>query len=134
MKSTCLALAAALAAAALAADAAPTQAPTASAAGTGLPRGACFFTNDIRNHTIADARTLYIRTNREKVYRATMGHDCMAASLSHDTLIVRSFGVNQVCKPIDLNVSVRGGSRCIAQSIVQLTPAEVEAIPERIRP
>jgi hypothetical protein len=41
-----------------------------------------------------------------------------------------------VCKPIDLDITVAaaGPSKCIVSSIAKLSPAEVAALPKKMRP
>lgn len=112
----------------------PSGSAQASVANVRLPAGACFRTEDIERHVIANAHTLYLRTRDQKAYQAVMGSDCFASALSSDALVIRTYGASTVCRPHDLDVSRVGGTRCIAQSITMLTPAEVAAIPERLRP
>ncbi|MCR5874611.1 DUF6491 family protein [Phenylobacterium sp. J426] len=107
-------------------------------AGASLSGADCFRTMDIRNHTVVNNQTLMVRVNRGEVYRVTMAGSCLAGSISSDPLIIRQPpGSAIVCKPIDLDIGIaRGGveSRCIVESIVRASPAEVEALPRRLRP
>lgn len=106
--------------------------------GAYLSSGDCFRTSDIRNHTIGDGETLYLRVNRGDVYRVGMRGACLAGAISSDPLVMRQPpGSPIVCKPIDLDVAVNKGgfeSPCIVDSIVRLTPPEVDALPRRLRP
>jgi hypothetical protein len=116
---TCLALAGA---AALAAPAAA------------QPSSPCFMTRDLRNHTVADAHTLYFDVGGRAVYRATMSNNCLASAVSSDPIVLRDqAGTGRICKPIDLDVGVNG-TRCIAQSLTRLTPEEAAALPRKVRP
>jgi hypothetical protein len=122
---------------AIAARPSPLATP-APAAGTGLPSGQCIRTHDIRNHTIADNRTLLIDVNGKATYRVTMSGACLAGAMSSDPIITRNPpGSAIVCKPIDFDVAIsRGGfpSQCIVESIVRMTPEEVAALPRKLRP
>jgi hypothetical protein len=107
-------------------------------AGASLSGADCFRTMDIRNHTVVNSQTLMVRVNRGEVYRVTMAGSCLAGTISSDPLIIRQPpGSAIVCKPIDLDIGIaRSGieSRCIVESIVRASPAEVEALPRRLRP
>lgn len=98
----------------------------------------CFRTSDIRNHTIGDARTLYLRVGRGEVYRVGMSGACLAGAIDSDPLVMRQPpGSPIVCRPLDLDVGVsKGGfeSPCIVGSIVRLTPAEADALPRKLKP
>jgi hypothetical protein len=93
----------------------------------------CFAADRILDHKIADARTLYVETDRRVVFRVTMANDCMQSATSDAPLGVLQFGRSRVCKAKDFDVSVRG-RRCVASRIEQLTKAEVAALPARSRP
>jgi hypothetical protein len=106
------------------------------------PADGCFRTHDIGNHQIADDRTLYINVNNRDIYRLTMANSCLAGAMSTDPLVMREPpGAPYACRPIDLDISVVHGSLpngiptpCIVQSMARLTPAEVAALPPRLRP
>lgn len=131
------ATAAILSTAAIAASSNPALSP-APPKGTGLAAGQCIRSHDFRNHTIADGRTLLIDYNGQATYRLTMAGSCLAAATSSDPIITREPpGTQWVCKPIDLDISVAiNGFRtpCIVDSIVKMTPAEVAALPRRLKP
>jgi len=94
----------------------------------------CVRSQDIRNHTVGDSRTMYFDVNGKWVYRATMSNNCLAAAVSSDPIVMRQVGGSgYICKKIDLDLSVRG-SRCIVDSWKRLTPAEAAALPKKIRP
>jgi hypothetical protein len=110
----------------------------APAAGTGLASGQCFRTQDIRNHTIVGDRTLLLNVRGKDYYRVTMVGSCLAGAIPSDPIITRQPpGSPIVCKPIDLDIGIgRDGfeTRCIVESIVPMTPAEVAALPPRLKP
>jgi len=101
------------------------------------PARACFYRRDIRNHTVGDAHTLYLDVGGRDVWRVSMSNGCLAAAASSDPIILRNqTGDPSVCRPIDLDISISTGgvSRCIVSSIARLTPAEVAALPKKMRP
>ncbi|MCR5877259.1 hypothetical protein [Phenylobacterium sp. J367] len=107
--------------------------------GTRLASGDCFRTSDIRNHTIADNRTLLIDVQGRGAYRIGMSGACLAGATSSDPLIMRSPpGSTIACAPIDLDIGVRhvGGytSPCIPESVMKLSEAQVAALPAKLRP
>lgn len=145
MKSAFTPVAAALALAACSAYPPPPPPPGAAPllpppppSGAGLAGGDCFRTSDIRNHTVVNAQTLLIRVNRGEVYRVSMGGACLAGAISSDPLIMRQPpGSSIVCRPLDLDIGIsKTGfeSRCIVDSIVRMSPAEVSVLPRRLRP
>ena len=133
-----LILASAICAAALTGAAGPRTASvqgvdTAAAAGSRQ----CFARRDVRNHTVGDARTLYLDINGREVWKVQMSNSCLASAVSSDPLIFRNdTGSQSVCRPIDLDITVSaaGPSRCIVSSISKLTAAEVAALPKKMRP
>ena len=145
-----LTLVALIGAAAVGADAAPLPAPGADRSPAYAPStpamvrtaatsdaGQCFKRRDIRNHTVGGPKTLYLDVAGRDVYRIEMRNSCLASAVSSDPLILRNdTGGQSVCKPIDLDITVSaaGPSRCIVSSITRLTPAEVAALPRKMRP
>ena len=111
--------------------------PAVDAALTSTGAGKCFYRRDVRNHTVGDAHTLYLDIAGREVWRVQMSNACLASAVSSDPLIIRNqTGGQSVCKPIDLDIAVSaaGESRCIVAGISRLTPAEVAALPKKMRP
>ena len=115
-----------------------TVAVAAKDAPAGAPARQCFRQHDIRNHTVADSRTLLVDYNGKATYRVTMAGACLAGAVSSDPIITRQPpGQSLICKPIDMDVSIsKGGfvTPCIVQSVVKLEPGEVAALPRRLKP
>lgn len=128
--------AAAIGSAAIAAK--PSPLGPAPASGSGLPSGQCFRSHDMRNHTIADSRTLLVKVEGKGVYRVTMKGACLAGATASDPLVTRSPpGSTFICKPIDMDVSVSMGgfaSPCIVDSVAKMAPEEVAALPKKLKP
>ena len=102
------------------------------------PAESCFRSSDIRNHTIADGRTLYLSTSHREVFRVGMSGSCLSGTMPGDPLVIQSTpGSMMICRPVDFDVGIsRHGmtSPCIVDSITKLTPAQVSALPRKLRP
>lgn len=114
--------------------------PPAPPAGTRLASADCFRSTDIRNHTIGDKRTLFLDVRGKGAYRVGMSGACLAGAFPSDFLVTRQPpGSSLICAPIDMDVAIAktgGGfeTPCIVESIVRLTPAQVAALPPKLRP
>ena len=96
--------------------------------------GKCFWTRDLRNHTVGDAHTLYFDVNGRSVYKVVTSNDCLAGATSSDPLVMLDrASTGQICNKMDLDIGVRD-ARCIVSSIAKLTPEEIAALPKHIRP
>jgi hypothetical protein len=94
----------------------------------------CFWPRDLRNHTVGDDHTLYFDVGGRAVYRVTTSGACLAGTVSSDPIVLRQRGGGgQICRPLDLDISVRG-ARCIVSSLTKLTPEETAALPKKVRP
>jgi len=140
MKPAIIALAvlgtAAVATAALAAKESPLG--PAPPAGTGLPKGQCIRSHEIRNHTVADHQTLLIDVNGSATYRVTVGGACLGGAVTSDPIVTRQPpGSHIICKPIDMDLAIsknRFERQCIVRSIVKLSPEELALVPKKLRP
>jgi len=122
---------------------APGLPATPAAATTSFVPSRCFRTHDITNHTIGDDHTLYFSVNHRDVYRVDMAGACLAGATSSDPLVMREPpGTPYACRAIDLDISiVHGGlttggipTPCIPHQLTPMSPAEVAALPPRMRP
>ena|SRR5258706_1454661 len=94
----------------------------------------CIYTRDLRNHTVGDDHTLYFDVGGRSVMKAVMSNNCLAGATSSDPIVLRDqVGTGRICHKLDLDVGVRG-SRCIVDSMTMLTPAEVAALPRKVKP
>ena len=133
---------AAAAAASFAAYAAQSAGQPEPAGAYGSPASAtapaCFRVRQLHNHTVGDPHTLYLNYDNRAVYRVTMASACLAAATSSDPIIIKNrTGSDEICKPIDLDISVAAGglpTHCIVASIDRLSPEEAAALPRRLRP
>jgi len=129
-----------LAGAGLTACAADRQMRSASASDLGAnvsDTNACFRTSQMRNHKVVDDRTIHV-DGGNGVYRITTSNACFSATGPGDPLVIKTTADSgMVCKPIDLDLSVsRTGfvSPCIVSAIARMTPAEVAALPPKLKP
>jgi hypothetical protein len=96
--------------------------------------GDCFWTRDLRNHSVADAHTLYFDLAGRAIYRVDTGDACLAGMTSSDPIVLHDrASTGRICGKADLELSARGG-RCIIANMTKLTPEEAAAIPRRFRP
>lgn len=94
----------------------------------------CFWTRDLRNHTVGGDHTLYFNVSGRDVYRITTSDNCLSGMSSSDAIVLRDrTNSGQICNKLDLDLSARG-SRCIVSDMTKLTPAEAAALPRRIKP
>src|SRR5688500_5564165 len=112
----------------------PPPGPPLPPPGAAMAPGQCFRTADIRAHTVGDDQALYLRVGRNEVWRVGMRGGCLAGSTSSDPLVIRNPpGRARVCAPLDFDVGIsRFGSPaipCSVDSIYQLSPAEIDALP-----
>ena len=116
---------------------AATSVPGVDTATTAASANVCFKRRDVRNHTVGGPKTLYLDVAGRDVYRIEMSNSCLASAVSSDPLIFNNQTSTQsVCKPMDLDITVSaaGPSKCIVSSISKLSPAEVAALPKKMRP
>ena len=111
--------------------------PVAAQDGGPQDKVPCFWGRDVRNHTVGDAHTMYFDVNGRDTYKVTMSNACLAGAVSSDTIVVkRASGSGNICRAMDLDIGVLAGgpSRCIVSGLAKMTPAEVDALPKKLRP
>lgn len=100
--------------------------------------GSCFRLSDMGNHKAADSQTLYVAVGRKDVWRFDMNGACLSGVGFGDPLVVTpTGGAGLICKPLDLDIKVSHMgmlSPCMLKSMTKLTPAEVEALPKKLKP
>ena len=94
----------------------------------------CFFTRYLRGHTVGeDGHTLFFNVDGKWTYRVTTTGACLAGVTPSDPIVLRDRSQGRICKPIDLDLAVRG-NRCIVSGLIRLTPAEASTLPKRLQP
>lgn len=134
MKLVTMTLGAALAAVstlALAASGAPLPPPPAP--GTGLADEDCLLMKDVRNHKVADQRTLLVDVFGKGVYRFNMASGCLRSAVSSDPIGIRAVGREKVCRPKQIDIGARSGV-CIVDSIDRLSAEQAAALPRGLKP
>ena len=110
-------------------------APTAAKAD---PPRQCFRISDWNGWRAPDARTLYIRVGVRDIWKIGLASECSMLKSPSSHLVTRVRGSDQVCAPIDLDLSVQdsGGFNegCFVESIRPLTAAEAAALDPKNRP
>src|SRR5580698_4318128 len=100
----------------------------------------CFRFGEVRNWVAPDPRTLYFRVYTNRYYRVDLANECSPLRMQGARLIVRSFGPDLICAPVDLNLRAAESGPgdipepCFVKSITRLSPDEVAALPKRAKP
>jgi hypothetical protein len=102
------------------------------------PAEPCFAAQDVvRYHGHGD-RMLILRTRTDRYYAVGFVGACPNVLRPDASIVVQAQGgSDQVCRPIDLKVTVTAGGfplTCAIASITPLAPEEVAALPDKDRP
>lgn len=121
---------------ALAAAAIPAQAAFAATTGN---QSTCIDMRRQASWKAADEKTLYIVQNKSSVYAVEFANGCPRMDSPFAKFIdVQRSGSSWICTPIDLDIRVSEtpgfSTACLATGIRQLTPAEIAALPKKIKP
>ncbi len=130
-KMIAFALAASLSAVTTAAIAAPAE--------KGQTTTRCFRSSEFQNWKAADAKTIYIRVGMNRYYRLDLAAPCSSLKSPGAFLITKIRGANTICSAIDWNLHVATSwdgipQACIVKKMTELTPAEVKALPRKLKP
>ncbi len=114
-------------------------AATTAHAATSEPRENCFPAGTWQAWSAADhGDVLYFRVHTNTIYRVDLSPGSHVFKNIGYFLVNDVRGSNWICRPTDLNLSLRGKNGfdkpLIATSMRKLTPAEVAAIPRRDLP
>ncbi len=97
----------------------------------------CFLPRQVTNFRFADDDTVYVRSQRRDVYRLTTT-GCLDGEASLSIALLPAGGGSRLCPSdrvdIALSPNTIGPNPCRARVEGLLTPAEVEALPDRARP
>ena len=99
----------------------------------------CFFVSEFNNWKAADEKTLYIRVGVKRFFRLDLAASCRTAMWPDATMINKWRGSTSVCSALDwdLKVSQRAdgfGQPCLVSKMTELTPAEADALPSKVKP
>lgn len=113
--------------------------PAGDGATTSGP-GPCFYASQVRNFRTDRADTLYVRAARDGVYRLDTFGGCPDLDGAVALSLVRRFGgTDRLCGGDQVQVVINQPSPtfsapCYARVTELVTPEELEALPERVRP
>jgi hypothetical protein len=101
--------------------------------GAELAKGDCILVNEIRNHTVLDQDTVLFDVRHKGVYRVDTAQACFRSAVSSDPISFNTRGREKICKASQLGLQARSGW-CGARSLVKLSPGEVAALPQKLKP
>ena len=110
----------------------------AAAAKPAKPARQCFYLSDWRGWSAPNKDTLYLKVRGKDVYKVDLayGSNQLTWPGTHLVSVVR--GVDSVCGPLDLDLSVSDGFGMAipirAKTITKLTPDQIAALPKKDRP
>lgn len=128
------------AAALIAVSACAPVAPGAGASETAArtPRQ-CFDADRVQNFRADSSRVLYIRTQTNRVYALSPSAGCEELTDAMGIALLPGRGPQRLCEGDWTQVAIQGAlspgaAACRARIDRQLTEAEIEALPDRLRP
>lgn len=104
------------------------------------PKRSCFPLYEMRGWKAADARTIYIAVDPDRIFRLDLAQDCALLRTPVAHLITNVRGSELVCTAVDWDLAVSEGppagmpERCIVKEMTLLTPEEAAALPATLRP
>lgn len=113
----------------LAADAQPSTKPAPS----------CFFSIDWNGWKASpDSKSIYIRVGIHDIYRLDLSAACPELQMPDARLITKIRGSDSICSPLDIDLRVSDmhgfATPCIVSAITPLSPADVAAMPAKLKP
>jgi hypothetical protein len=101
-------------------------------------RSSCFLSRDWAGwKPSADSRSIYIHVNMHDYFRLDLSGACPQLQDPTAHLVTHSTS-DWVCHPLDLDLKVADtqgfATPCIVSKISPMSPAEVEALPKKLRP
>lgn len=110
-----------------------------SAAATARTPRQCFDVDRIQNFRSDGDDVLYVRTNNNRVYALTPSAGCQDLQDAMGIALLPGGGPDRICDGDWVHVAIQGAvspsaASCRARVDRQLTEAEIEALPTRLRP
>ena len=115
----------------------PALADIAAPDAAAKPARVCFSLSDWQGWSAPDRDTLLMRVRNRDVYRVELSHGTSQLTSPGVHLVSVVRGIDQVCRPHDLDLRVSDGMFAMpimAKSITKLTKEEIAALPKRDRP
>jgi len=99
----------------------------------------CFNIRDWNGWTVSpDAKSMYIRTGVNRIYRLDFANECRAAQGIGVHLVSRIRGSSFICSPLDLDLKFAQGhgfgTPCFVKTITPLSPEQAAALPRGLKP
>ena len=100
----------------------------------------CFSLSDWRGWKADGDQTLYLKVRMHDVYRVDLSEKENFLNAPNMHLVTKSYGSDMVCNPLDLDIRLADSispafaSHLFIKAITKLTPEEIEALPEKVRP
>lgn len=103
------------------------------------PREHCFFSNQLDNWKAADPKTIYLRVSMNRYFRLDLSGRCQTLMEPGAFLITKIHGADSICSSVDWDLHVATSwhdipEACIVKRMIELTPAEAEALPKKVKP
>ena len=96
----------------------------------------CFLPSEVNGWRSGGDRTVYVGVSVRRVFRMQLMGPCPNIDWSQ-TIGIEHRGSAQICSGVDATIvapSRIGPQRCPVTSVQELTPAEVAALPKKLRP
>ena len=98
----------------------------------------CFYSHDWDGWKASeDTKSIYIRVGVNRYYKIDFAQACPVLSAPNAHLITRSVN-DLICSAIDLDIKVSDSpgfaTPCIVSNITPMSPADVAALPKKLKP
>jgi len=100
----------------------------------------CFSLSEWHGWKADGDQTLYFKVRMHDVYRIDLSEKEGFLNAPGMHLVTKSWGSDMVCNPIDLDIKIADNyppgmaNHLFVKAITKLTPEEIAALPEKVRP
>jgi hypothetical protein len=99
----------------------------------------CFFVSQFNNWKAADEKTIYIRVGVNRFFRLDLSSACRTALWPDAVMINKWRGSNSVCSALDWDLQIAQQATgipqpCLVSKMTELTKAEADALPRKVKP
>ncbi len=103
------------------------------------PSSGCFASTQFDAWRAPDANTIYIRANLNRYFRLDLRKACTTLAWPDARLVLKVHGADLICSPLDFDLEASQGLQeapepCFVTKMTMLSPAEIKALPEKVRP